>query len=132
MMGLIATAGLMLSLEQAAPLYQVQADLTPAEVPVGKPASLTILFKVSPEAHISPDAPLALRFTGPDGVTFSKPVLHYKDAVSKGGPAPRFEDSVTASSPGTRQIDVAMSFYVCTKDLCDRKSETRHLQLTAK
>jgi hypothetical protein len=131
MLSLIATFSLALSAD-AAPLYQVQADLAPAEVAVGQPTKLKVRFTVAPEAHISPDAPLALKFTAPDGVTFAKPVLHYKDAVTPAGPAPSFEEAVTASSPGTRQIDVAMSFYVCTKDLCDRKTETRTLKLTAK
>jgi len=131
MLSLIATLGLALSAEPA-PLYQVQADLAPAEVMVGQAAKVKVHFTVAPEAHISPDAPLALKFSSPDGVTFAKPVLHYKDALSPCGPAPSFEESFTASSPGTRQIDVAMSFYVCTKELCDRKTETRTLKLTAK
>jgi hypothetical protein len=131
MLSLIATFSLALSAE-AAPLYQVQAELAPAEVVAGQPTKIKIHFTVAPEAHISPDAPLALKFTAPDGVTFAKPVLHYKDALPPAGVAPSFEESVTASSVGTHPIDVAMSFYVCTKDLCDRKTETRTLKLTAK
>jgi hypothetical protein len=131
MLSLVAIWNLSL-LAGPVPLYQVQADLSPAEVAVGQPTKVKIRFTVAPEAHISPDAPLALKFSAPDGVTFAKPILHYKDALPPAGAAPSFEEAVTANSPGTRQIDVAMSFYVCTKELCDRKSETRTLMLTAK
>ncbi len=109
----------------------VKATITP-KVEVGKPAKIDIRFSVPSGSHISPDAPLTIKLKGPDSVTFDKPVLHYADAVPPAGEAPRFTDQATSSAAGDADIEAAMTYYVCTAELCNRKSQTQHLHLSVK
>ncbi len=109
----------------------VKATITPS-VAVGKSAKIDIRFSVPSGSHISPDAPLAIKLKGPDGLKFDKPVLHYADAVPPAGNAPRFVDGATASAAGEADIEAVMTFYVCTADLCNRQSQTEHLHLSVK
>lgn len=109
----------------------VKATITPYVV-VGKPAKIDIRFSVPAGSHISPDAPLAIKLKGPEGVKFDKPVLHYADAVPPAGEAPRFTNQATASAAGEADIEAAMTYYVCTANLCNRQSKTEHLHLSVK
>ncbi len=97
---------------------------------VGRPVAIDIRFQVPSGSHISPDAPLSIRLSGPPAVTIDKPVLHYGDAVPPPGAAPHFVAHATSTLAGEQEIRVAMTYYVCTADLCDmhRKSETLHLR----
>jgi hypothetical protein len=109
----------------------VRATISPT-VAVGQPADIDIRFSVPAGTHISPDAPLAIKLTGPDGIKFDKPTLHYSDAVPPAGDAPRFTDRATASAPGEADIEAKMTYYVCTANLCNRQSKTEHLHLRVK
>ncbi len=109
----------------------VRATISPT-VPVGKPAKIDIRFSVPSGSHISPDAPLTIKLKGPDRVKFDKPVLHYADAVPPAGDAPRFTDQATATAAGDADIEAAMTYYVCTADLCNRQSKIEHLHLSVK
>jgi hypothetical protein len=95
-------------------------------------ATIDIRFNVPAGSHISPDAPLTIKLKGPDGLKFDKPVLHYADAMAPAGDAPRFTDQATPSAAGDADIEAAMTYYVCTADLCNRQSKTEHLHLSVK
>jgi hypothetical protein len=109
----------------------VKATISP-HVSVGQPAKIDIRFNVPAGSHISPDAPLTIKLKGPDGLKFDKPVLHYADAMAPAGDAPRFTDQATPSAAGDADIEAAMTYYVCTADLCNRQSKTEHLHLSVK
>jgi hypothetical protein len=110
---------------------KVQATVTP-KVSVGEAAKIEIRFSVPKGSHISPDAPLTIKLKGPDGITFQKPTLHYADAVPPAGEAPRFVDQATATAAGEDDLEAAMTYYVCTADLCNRQTKTEHLHLSVK
>ncbi len=113
-------------------LYQVKASVAPSPVAVGQKAKVQVRFQLAPEAHISQDAPLTLKFEGPSGVSFERDVMHYADAKEPGVAAPSFEDAVQAQTPGDQEIKVVMSFYVCTATLCNHEKETQTLKLAVK
>jgi hypothetical protein len=125
---LLLTTNLALADESAA---KVKATITPS-VAVGQAAQIDIRFSVPQGSHISPDAPLAIKLKGPEGLKFDKPTLHYADAVPPAGDAPRFTDRVTASAPVEADLEAAMTYYVCTADLCNRQMQTQHLHLSVK
>jgi hypothetical protein len=112
-------------------LYTVKAKLAAAEAKVGAPTALEVKFDVAKDAHISDEAPLTIKLSG-DGVTFEKPVLHYADALKPTGVAPSFKEVVTPTAPGAHTVDVEMSFYVCTAELCNKATEHQKLTLAAK
>ena len=133
-MKLLALAAL-LSFGQARPggeLYSVDVKLAPAIVKVGEPTHLEVAFKVAGDAHISSEAPLTIKLQGPPPLKFERATLHYHDAVAPVGPAPHFDTTVTSETSGTESIQVALSFYVCTAELCDRRSEQRTLTLAVR
>jgi hypothetical protein len=113
-------------------LYEVKTTVTPMPVAVGQPAKVLVRFQLAPEAHISQDAPLTLKFEGPDGLSFERSVLHYADAKEPGVPAPSFEDAVRSQHAGDQEFRVVMSFYVCTATLCNHEKETQTLKLAVK
>lgn len=117
---------------RAADKTEVAVKLTPAEIGVGQTAKIAIEFKVPASSHISPDAPLSIRVKAPKSVRVERPVLHYKDAIAPAGASPRFEDRAVGDRPGVQEIELALSYYVCTADLCNRETSTRHLQLSVK
>ena len=61
-----------------------------------------------------------------------KPVLHYADAQKPVAAGPTFKEAVTATAPGTHSVEVEMSFYVCTAEMCNRASEHKTLTLAGK
>jgi len=113
-------------------LYEVKASVAPSPVAVGQKAKVQVRFQLAPEAHISQDAPLTLKFEGPEGLSFERSVLHYADAKDPGVAAPSFEDTVQARQPGEQEFKVVMSFYVCTATLCNHEKETQTLKLAVK
>src|SRR5581483_9464270 len=99
-------------------LFKVKASLASPDVAVGHSTKLKVNFDVAEGAHISDEAPLTIKLSG-DGVSFEKPVLHYADSLQPRGPAPKFEEQLTASAPGSHTVDIDLSFYVCTAELCN-------------
>ena len=112
-------------------LYTVKATLAATEVKVGEPATLEVKFDVAKDAHISDEAPLSIKLSG-EGVSFEKAVLHYGDSEKPAAAGPRFKDAVTAKAPGTHTVELEMSFYVCTAEMCNRETEHKQLTLAAK
>ena len=112
-------------------LYTVNASLAAPEAKVGQAATLEVKFGVAKDAHISDEAPLTIKLSG-DGVTFEKPVLHYGDAQKPAGPAPTFKEAVTAVAAGSHTVDLDLTFYVCTAELCNRTTEHRKVTFAAK
>jgi hypothetical protein len=99
---------------------------------VGQPAPVSVVFSVPEGSHISPDAPLTLKFKGPEAVHFAKTTLHYADAQKGGAGAPTFSNDATPSAAGTHDLVINASYYVCTAELCNRQTKTLHVALTAK
>ena len=130
MLALLPLLPLLLA-DTPAGLYTVKAKLAAAEVKVGEAATLEVKFDVAKDAHISDEAPLSIKLTG-DGVSFEKPVLHYADAQKPAAAGPTFKEAVTASAPGTHTVELEMSFYVCTAELCNKATEHQKIKLSAK
>lgn len=130
MIATLATAFL-LSATPDPSLYKVKASVASPEVKVGSGTKLEISFDVAQGAHISDEAPLTIKLSG-EGVAFEKQTLHYGDSLKPRGPGPKFEDLVTISAPGQHVVDLQMSFYVCTAELCNRASAHETVTVAAK
>lgn len=98
---------------------------------VGQPATLEVKFEMAKDAHISDEAPLTLKLKG-EGVTFAKDTLHYADSQKPAAAGPTFKPVVTAATPGDHTVEIDLSFYVCTAELCNKATEHKTLTLTAK
>jgi hypothetical protein len=112
-------------------LYKVKTSLAPAQTQVGQSTKLAVQFDVAKDAHISDEAPLTIKLSG-EGVTFEKPVLHYADSLQPRGPGPKFEELLTPTSPGSHTVEIDMSFYVCTAELCNRATDHQKVTIAAK
>jgi hypothetical protein len=124
-------AALLLTASPDPSLYQVKASVASPQVTVGGSTKLELRFEVAKGAHISDEAPLTIKLNG-EGVSFEKPVLHYADALQPRGPGPRFEDLVTVNAAGQHTVDLELSFYVCTAELCNRASAHEKVTVAAK
>ena len=124
-------AVLLLSASPDSNLYKVKASVASPQVAVGQSTALEVQFEVAKDAHISDEAPLTIKLSG-EGVSFEKPVLHYADSLKPRGPAPRFQEQLTATTPGSHTVEIDLSFYVCTAELCNRATDHRKVTLAAK
>jgi hypothetical protein len=124
-------AALLVSATPDPNLYKVKASVASSEVKLGSGTKLEIHFDLAQGAHISDEAPLTIKLSG-DGVAFEKQTLHYGDSLMPRGPGPKFEDLVTVNAPGQHTVDLQMSFYVCTAELCNRASAHETVTVAAK
>ncbi|HUB09107.1 MAG TPA: hypothetical protein VMB50_19005 [Myxococcales bacterium] len=127
-LGISAAGGSSLAAESD--LARVTATAPRARV--GQPATVEVVFKVAEGSHISPDAPLSLKFSGPETVRIDRTTLHYRDGSTAGASGPVFQNPVTPLAAGTHDVEIDASYYVCTAELCNRQTKTLHVKLTAK
>jgi hypothetical protein len=124
-------AALLLAAAPDPNLYKVKASVASAQVAVGQSTALDVQFDVAKDAHISDEAPLTIKLSG-EGVAFEKPVLHYADSLKPRGPGPRFQEQLTPTAPGSHTVEIDLSFYVCTAELCNRATDHRKVNIAAK
>jgi hypothetical protein len=128
---IVSLAAVLLAANPDPSLYKVKASVAAPEVQVGRSTKLDVQFDVAKDAHISDEAPLTIKLSG-EGVTFEKPVLHYADSLQPRGPGPRFEEQLTPTAPGSHTVEIDMSFYVCTAELCNRTTDHQKVTIAAK
>jgi hypothetical protein len=110
-----------LALADGPKAYQVEAPA--ARVKAGAKGKATIHIQVKAGSHVSEEAPLKIALKS-DGLKLDKELLRTPDIVEGKGASPRFEVPFTAAKPGAQSIEATMNFVVCTKELCERESET--------
>ena len=118
-------------------LSEISTEGTSAQVARGKDGLLVVTIRAKGDSHISDEAPLKMSLSGKD-VVWSKSEMTRKDAhadpKSPAGakyPNPQFVVPFKVSGESaTVQVDV--TFFLCTKDLCARQQKTVALPLTVK
>ena len=102
--------------------YQLKTAKVTAKVGVASKATLKI--ETAPGSHVSAEAPLKIVLKGTDGLTLVKEKLVTEDIVEGKGASPSFELPFKADKAGPKTIDATLTFIVCTKELCERESDT--------
>lgn len=73
------------------------------------------------DAHVSPDAPIGLTVTAPDGVTLEKAKLGRADSKPTAKNGVQFDVPFTAEKSG--EIKGKLNFFICTEKLCERQTK---------
>jgi hypothetical protein len=102
--------------------YQLKTAAVSAKV--GIATKTTLKIETAPGSHVSPDAPLKITLKGAEGLTLVKEKLVTEDIVEGKGASPSFELAFTAAKAGPKTIDATLTFFVCTKELCERETDT--------
>jgi hypothetical protein len=100
----------------------------PGKVAVGEKGTAQIEIKVKPEGHISDEAPLKAKVSGRN-VQPAKEKLAKSDAVYKDGGA-TLALPFTATAKGAGSLDADLSFYMCSKDICERHERKVSIPVT--
>ena len=100
----------------------------PGKVAAGEKGSAEIVIKVKPEGHISDEAPLKAKVAGKN-VQVAKEKLAKSDAVYKDGGA-SLALPFTATEKGDGTIDADLSFYMCSKEICEKQERKVSIAVT--
>lgn len=108
-------------------LFTVESK-SPGKVASGEKATAEIQIKVKPEAHISDEAPFKAKVSGRN-VTPAKDKLGKSDAVYKDGGA-TVALPFTATDKGAGSVEADLSFYMCSKEICEKQERKVSIPVT--
>lgn len=108
-------------------LFTVEAK-GPEKVASGQKGSAEIQIKVKPDGHISNEAPFKAKVAGKN-VQVTKDKLAKSDAVYKDGGA-SVSLPFTATEKGTGSIEADLSFYMCSKEICEKQERKVSIPVT--
>jgi len=113
---------------EASASYRVHGAITPAAIPRGRKASLTLEIEPTREdVHVQAEFPLKVSLTAGAGVGLAKTVLGHADAADPGARGRRWEVAVEAAESGPRRIEAALRFAICKESepaWCVTRNET--------
>ena len=126
--------GLALAAEPAAddakkPPYTLDVQGTTKQCKAGSSGVFALHIKPAEGYYIHPKAPLKIKLDA-KGLALKKSKLGRKDAKDAKSKAPRFEVSFGAKESGDHSIGADATFFVCSADICERK--TAKLQIPVK
>lgn len=118
---------------EAAASYRFAAAVTPAAVPKGGKAALTVeIVMERPDVHVQQEFPLKLGLAATPGLAIEKALLGHADAVDPAAKGRRWEVPVAAKAAAPQKVDVVLRFALCkeTEPLwCVTRNETASLPL---
>ncbi|HEY3449130.1 MAG TPA: hypothetical protein VGK67_22425 [Myxococcales bacterium] len=100
----------------------------PGKVATGEKGTAEIQIKVKPDGHISDEAPLKAKVAGKN-VQPSKEKLSKSDATYKDGGA-TLAVPFTATEKGAGSLDADLSFYMCSKEICEKQERKVSIPVT--
>ena len=103
--------------------YTVDTSKSTATVKAGKDGTLSLHIKPAKGYKISREAPLKIKLSSAEGVKLSKAKLGQKDAHDSKSTSPQFAVEFKAVSKGEQTIAADATFFVCNKEICQRKKE---------
>ena len=105
-------------------------EVPPAASKAGEKGTAQLRIQVKPEGHISDEAPLKATLKGKN-VALDKEKLGKSDAVYKDGSA-SMTIGFTAQAPGAGTIDADLTFYICSKEICERQERRVTIPVTVR
>lgn len=109
-------------------LYQVEARVSDALAPGGS-GTLTLAIRPKPGAEVKAETPLRATLQPRGPVEVGSAELGYDDHKRIEAKGPVFEVPVHAKEAGEGAVDVDLTFFICTAELCMRTKEDLSLDL---
>ncbi|MBI5546433.1 MAG: hypothetical protein HY901_21330 [Deltaproteobacteria bacterium] len=107
-------------------LFTVETKSVP--VKAGEKGKAEVQIKVKPEGHISNEAPFKATVTGKN-VKLEKDKLAKPDAVYKDGGASA-AIPFTAGEKGEGTVEADLTFFMCSKEICERHQRKVSIPVT--
>ena len=108
-------------------LFSVETQ-GPGKVAAGQKGTAEIQIKVKPDGHISEEAPLKAQVAGKN-LHPGKDKLAKSDAVYKDGGA-TLSVPFTATQKGEGALQADVTFYMCSKDICEKQERKVSIPVT--
>ena len=109
----------------AAKAYTLDTSASTASAKVGESGKLVLGIRLTaPGWHVHPQAPLKIRFEGPESMKIEKAVLARRDAVDPKAEEPRFESAFVASAAGSQDAKALVDFFICSDTACVKQTRT--------
>ena len=110
---------------EAARAYTLDTAASTRNVKVGEAGKLVVVIRPkAPAWHVHPQAPLKIRFEGPESMKIEKAVLARRDAVDPKAEEPRFESAFVASAAGSQDAKALVDFFICSDTACVKQTRT--------
>jgi len=113
--------------------YAIDLKASATSIDKGKKGDFSVLIKAKNGLKIHPEAPLTLKLTTTPGISLTKTKLSREDASKKGSAkSPNLRTTINAKSAGDQTVTGDLSFFLCSKDWCERVSEKVQHKLKVK
>ena len=104
--------------------YELDLKESAKSLKVGDKGEFSLLIKAKNGLKIHPEAPLSLKLTTSDGVNTLKSKLTREDVKkTEGSVDPDLRTQVDAKAKGEQKISGELSFFLCSKEWCERVSD---------
>jgi hypothetical protein len=119
--GLAAVLGLAMGLAagktaRADDTYEVRK--TDVEATVGTHAKTQVTIAAKKGWHLNAEAPLTLKLSPAQGLTLDKTKLVRADLAQSNETTARFDVGLTATQPGTENVEAEAGFVLCQESAC--------------
>jgi ABC-type uncharacterized transport system YnjBCD substrate-binding protein len=109
-------------------MFTVEAKASPDKLAAAAKGTVEIVVKVNPEGHISNEAPLKVSLAVKN-VQIAKEKYTKADAVYKDGGA-ALSVPFTAGEKGAATVDAEMTFFICSKEICEKHEKKLSIPVT--
>jgi hypothetical protein len=110
-------------------LYELSTQGSTQKVKAGEQGVAVLWIRAKQGAHVSDETPLKLEASG-DRLKLAKKTFTYADSVTRASagamryPDPKFEIPFSATAAGKGNIDLKLTFFICTDKLCARQQKS--------
>ena len=110
-------------------LYDLSTEGSTQKLKAGEQGMAVLWIRAKQGAHVSDETPLKLEVSA-ERVKLTKRTFTYADSVTRASagvrryPDPKFEIPFSATAPGKSNIDLKLTFFICTDKLCARQQRT--------
>jgi hypothetical protein len=103
-------------------LYEIEAKVSEGLSP-GETGTLTLAIRPKAGAEVKAETPLRAKLQPTGPVELEADQLAYDDHKRVEGKGPVFEVPLRAVEAGEGEVDVDLTFFICTAELCMRTKE---------
>lgn len=104
--------------------YELSLTESAKALKVGDKGEFSLVIKAKNGLKIHPEAPLSLKLSASEGVTTLKNKLTREDVKkNEGSTDPDLRTQIDAKAKGEQKIAGELSFFLCSKEWCERVSD---------
>ena len=104
--------------------YHIEAMVTPGGIKAGQAGRYAVKITPGPGLVLKTDTPFKAALTAADGVVLGAKELSAKDFVDPKAAVKSVQTVISAKKAGKYQVDAALTFFLCTAELCQRYKDT--------